>query len=311
MITGYVDSHCHFFESMRVAQWVKDTCDIWEYGEVANVQLSAASGTLQDLLSAMSVADVSRAVVVNCFSIDEWRDRAFNGLHDGLNLSGNTTAMSHSLLARMMMGYNEWILQTVTNVPEIVPFVAIDPWVLSHFELDNHLSLVTECGAKGAKIHPVAQRIDFRHEGSLGVVRLAASHGLPLVIHSGKAKGSIPFGEITSLMKVAKTPDLRLIIAHLGGATWKQAPAMAEDYPKVLFDISELIAWLGAPNAPTPSELVDIIRQIGPERVMFGSDFPWYDPSEMLQVVKNLPHLSDLELSAIVRDNAVKHLALH
>jgi len=86
---------------------------------------------------------------------------------------------------------------------------------------------------------------------------------------------------------------------------------MAEDYPKVLFDISELIAWLGAPNAPTPSELVDIIRQIGPERVMFGSDFPWYDPSEMLQVVKNLPHLSDLELSAIVRDNAVKHLALH
>ena len=44
-----------------------------------------------------------------------------------------------------------------------------------------------------------------------------------------------------------------------------------------VFDCSEIMAWTGALKAPTNLELAHIIKEIGPDRVMMGSDFPWYD----------------------------------
>jgi predicted TIM-barrel fold metal-dependent hydrolase len=78
----------------------------------------------------------------------------------------------------------------------------------------------------------------------------------------------------------AGAPAPRLVLAHLGGAAWRTAAAFAAEYPHVLFDLSEIVAWTGAPHAPSAAELVALIREIGVERVLFGGDFPWYDPGE-------------------------------
>jgi hypothetical protein len=55
---------------------------------------------------------------------------------------------------------------------------------------------------------------------------------------------------------------------------------------------------------------VRLIRDVGVERVMFGSDFPWYDPGEMVKAVRTLPGLSDGELAAILGENAARILRL-
>jgi predicted TIM-barrel fold metal-dependent hydrolase len=90
-------------------------------------------------------------------------------------------------------------------------------------------------------------------------------------------------------------PRLRLIVGHLGGAAWKQASALASDFPEVAFESSEILAWLGAPNAPTALEFVSLVRDIVIERVEFGSDFPWYDPGPLADVVRNLPIVTETE----------------
>ena len=78
----------------------------------------------------------------------------------------------------------------------------------------------------------------------------------------------------------------------------------------MLFDLSEIVMWTGAPNGPDEDELVRLVRDIGVERVMFGSDFPWYDPGEAIKEVRALPGLSDGELSAILGGNAARILDL-
>ena len=74
--------------------------------------------------------------------------------------------------------------------------------------------------------------------------------------------------------------------------------------------MSEIVAWVGAPNAPDPDELVALVRNIGVDRVLFGSDFPWYDPGEMAGVVRRLPGLRDGEIDAILGENAARILEL-
>ena len=65
-----------------------------------------------------------------------------------------------------------------------------------------------------------------------------------------------------------------------------------------------------APFAPSEEELVALVHDIGPERVMFGSDFPWYDPGEMIKIVRSLPGFTDDELAGILGGNAARILGL-
>ena len=82
---------------------------------------------------------------------------------------------------------------------------------------------------------------------------------------------------------------LRLVVAHLGGRTWRQAADLARDFPDVLFDCCEIVEWLGAAYAPTPEECVQLISKIDVDRVMMGSDFPWYDITQTAATINGLP----------------------
>jgi predicted TIM-barrel fold metal-dependent hydrolase len=53
-----------------------------------------------------------------------------------------------------------------------------------------------------------------------------------------------------------------------------------------------------------------MIRQIGPERVMLGTDFPWYDLERTVELVMALPVLSTGEKERILGANAVGLLDL-
>jgi predicted TIM-barrel fold metal-dependent hydrolase len=96
----------------------------------------------------------------------------------------------------------------------------------------------------------------------------------------------------------------------LAGKLARQIRDVAETCPKLLFDLSEIVAWVGASNAPTREELVRLVRDIGVDRVMFGSDFPWYDPGVMARTVRELADFSTMEQAAILGENAARLLSL-
>src|SRR5207248_6586390 len=103
---------------------------------------------------------------------------------------------------------------------------------------------------------------------------------------------------------------LQVVLAHLGGGAWRQTVALAEAFPDVAFDLCEIIEWIGAPQAPTADELARMIQQGGPERVLLGTDFPWYDLERTAGPVMDLPVLGQAEKEAILGENAARILAL-
>jgi hypothetical protein len=109
---------------------------------------------------------------------------------------------------------------------------------------------------------------------------------------------------------LAAFPNLTIVLAHLGGATWDQALEIARAYPNACFDCCEIIEWTGAPNALTDAQLARLIANIGPERVMMGSDFPWYDLDRQVERIMELPILSREQKEAMMGANAIRIVGL-
>jgi predicted TIM-barrel fold metal-dependent hydrolase len=171
--------------------------------------------------------------------------------------------------------------------------------------------MVETHGARGLKLHGAVQGFSMADERLWPVYGLCQELGLPVLGHGGPDRQGGGFAEPKAFGAMLKAfPRLKVIIAHMGGATWRQSPEIAALYPNAFFDCCEIIEWTGAPNAPSDEELARLIRTVGPDRVMMGSDFPWYDLDHSVQRVSELPVLSAAEKEAIMGANAMRILGL-
>jgi predicted TIM-barrel fold metal-dependent hydrolase len=95
-------------------------------------------------------------------------------------------------------------------------------------------------------------------------------------------------------------PDLRVVLAHLGGLRmWDDVrrhllPAGGNVY----FDTAYVSFYMG------PEDMLGLIRDIGPERVLFGSDYPWEEPGKAAQIIARLG-LEEAEREAVLWKNAI------
>jgi predicted TIM-barrel fold metal-dependent hydrolase len=145
----------------------------------------------------------------------------------------------------------------------------------------------------------------------LPIYRACVELGLTVLSHSGTAKGATQYAEPRAFAEVLRTlPDLTVVLAHLGGGSWRQTAELAQRFPHVAFDCCEIVEWTGAPNAPSDEALARLIRDIGPHRVMLGTDFPWYDLDHTVERVMALPLLSREEKEGMLGANAVRILRL-
>jgi len=195
---------------------------------------------------------------------------------------------------------------------QLTVFVAADPTVLGGDPGAAHLrEMVERHGAKGIKIHPVVQRFIPDDPRMHPIYQACVDLGIPVLSHAGSARDGAAYAEPRAFANVVRSfPELRLVLAHLGGGAWRQTAAFADAFPQVSFDLCEIIAWTGAPNAPTSSELAQLILDIGPQRVLLGTDFPWYDLADTANRVMDLPLLSDEQKIGILGANAARILRL-
>ena len=108
-----------------------------------------------------------------------------------------------------------------------------------------------------------------------------------------RLRDGAPYAEPHAFAEPLKVfPRLKLVLAHIGGGKWQQALEIAQAYPNAYFDCCEIIEWTGGSNAPTDQQLAQLIKEIGPDRVMMGTDFPWYDLDHTVERIMELPVLS-------------------
>jgi predicted TIM-barrel fold metal-dependent hydrolase len=293
-----VDVHMHLYETKEAGEREKDAYEIWEYGPKTDVEFSRFGGDVDDALTAMGDAGYAHAVVVNLFAVDLLDDA--------------TRAAGRAAHAERLVHLNRWACDTAAAHPELSVFVAADPAVLGGEEGAGHLrDMVESLAARGIKIHPVAQRFIPDDPRMRATYRTCVELGLPVLSHSGAAKAGARFADPASFGPVLDAfPDLTLVLAHLGGARWDQVAEFARAFPQASFDLSEVIAWTGAPNAPSRENLARLIQDVGPSRVMLGTDFPWYDLGRTVDLVMDLPLLATEEKEAILGANAARILRL-
>lgn len=302
-----VDAHMHVFPTAAIGDRWKTEYEIWEYGP-KDVEFTSYSGTMADADQAIAAAGYRHAVIANVFMANLVRGHAIQELPTGLTNADRAcqVAAIDASLPERLRAANDWIFEVAGGRPDVSVVLAYDPSVLPGEAGAKHVAtLARERGAKGIKIHPALQTFDPDDERMHPVYQTCVELRLTVLSHSGPSRGGPQYAEPDAFAPVLRRfPDLRLVLAHLGGGAWRQATGAAAAFRQVWFDLSEVISWMGAPNAPSGEDMARMIRAIGPERVLLGTDFPWYDLGETADRVEALPLLGRQEKDTILGANA-------
>ena len=169
-------------------------------------------------------------------------------------------------------------------------------------EVEKELDRIKEAGLKGVKLHPDFQHFCLDDEKAIAMFKAMADRNLPALIHTGDRR--YPYSEPVRMARVLdQVPDLKVICAHLGGwSVWNEAWRELAGRPGVWVDTSSSL------YAIKPDEAADVIRHSGVDRVLFGTDYPMWNPTEEVQKLLNLP-LTAQEQEMILHLNAEAFLA--
>lgn len=273
---------------------------------------SPYAGTVPELREAMDHGGIGTAVMANLTPVADMRDAALARLPADLPASARAEAEARlrDELRGRLVRRNRWTLETAD--PALLPFVGLDPSVMTPAEMRDELEACVEAGARGVKLHPIVQRLHPATDALWPVYELCQELGLPVLFHSGFLGRSQwnAFARPGVFADVLEAfPDLRVVLAHLGRGHYEEAVALAERFPQVVFDTCGAITAGAVSWRLGDEEAVALLRRIGVERVCFGSDYPWFDPAADAARLAALPGLSEGERAAILGDNARRLLA--
>jgi uncharacterized protein len=160
-------------------------------------------------------------------------------------------------------------------------------------------------GAAWLKLHPNTQDFDVADPAVVNVVRRAAERGLPVLFDAYSPWDADQPGKFVNL--ATAVPESRLILAHAHGPGFPQLLVydILARYPwwgrNVWIDISVTGPMLA--GGPFAEQLTFVLRKVGTDRVVFGSDYPVDDPLAAIRAVAELG-FTDEEQAAILHDNA-------
>ena len=304
-----IDTHMHIYRTREGGRQSKSGgYVIWEYGEKPDVRFSRYDGNIDDALEAMDNAGFSKAIVLG---VSSPRPQAEADSQEGMSPEEVARA-ERSAKAVWLKENNAWSCEVIRPHPQFVPFIHFDPRLLPGEEGPDHIRYMAEThGARGIKLHPPGQQLNVGDRSMWPFYQTCQDLGLPIVSHSGPARGGERYGEPSHFAEALEAfPQLTIVLAHMGGATWRQCVDIAQTYSNAYFDICEIIEWTGGTTAPTDQQLAQLVKDIGPEKVMMGTDFPWYDLDHTVERIMELPVLSKEEKEGMLGANAERILGL-
>jgi uncharacterized protein len=173
---------------------------------------------------------------------------------------------------------------------KIIPFVRLDMNEAPIEEATRCLDL----GARGIKLHPRAQKFLLNDERLAPVFALAAERKVPILIHGGR--GLPPIADDLAHL-VDRYADAQLIVAHAGIADLAALASRLGGKAGVFFDTS---VW-------SPIDLLGLYRLVGPEQVVYASDYPYgQQPASLLIALRTarLAGLDEEEVRGVLAGNA-------
>ncbi|MBM3944363.1 MAG: hypothetical protein FJ317_02605 [SAR202 cluster bacterium] len=306
-----IDVHVHFYASRREGRESVDPYVGWEFGKHPTPAFSKYDGVVDDVLANNKESGASKAFMVHFYLpfIDRYNHLKKLGLKP-TDAAGRRAIEEFSDMHRQnLKRSNYWACEVLKPHPQLFPYVFIDPWAFTPQEAADHMTdLAKNHGARGIKLHAPIQMFEMGDKRMWPTYEVCRDMGLGIVAHSGTSEGPVQYGDPRAFVPVYKSfPTLKLVTAHLGNGSWKQTRDVARENPNAMFDTCELIEWFGAPLGPTAREFAQLIKDIGPHRVLLASDFPWWSTKHVADIIMGLPVLSRQEKEGILGANAARY----
>lgn len=163
---------------------------------------------------------------------------------------------------------NEFAISQVVQHREFTGFGTI------HAALENleeEVEFIHKAGLKGVKMHPDTQLFDIDDPRLYPAYELLREKGLMVMLHMGDKR--YDYSHPARLRRVMDAfPGLKVMAAHFGGYSVPETAYELLKETDCFMDISSSLMFMDKATA------VDYIRRYGPERLVYGTDYPLWDP---------------------------------
>ena len=224
-------------------------------------------------------------------------DGTLTGLKNNMQAYGVDISVIQPVITKpsQTKSLNEWAASAASE--NIIPFGGIHP------ETDDYkrdIDFVCSLGIKGIKFHAEYQHFTVDSPEMLRIYDYAFSKGLIILHHAGFDPAFKPpyHSSPKQFANIAK--NMRggiMIAAHLGGQ--KQWDDVERYLPDTGIYIDTSMGFEYYPH----DQFLRIVKKMGADKVLFGSDSPWSKADGEIATLKSLP-LTDSERQAILYGNA-------
>lgn len=244
-----------------------------------------------------------------------------NGLAESLIESMHDSGIDYSII--LPVATNPRQCNTINHVAAIINATSDKSGLISfggiHPDCANYREILLNIksdGIKGIKIHPVYQQVDIDDIRFKRIIDYACSLGLIIVTHAGF---DVSFPQVSNVIPskihnvIEEIHPEKFVLAHMGGwGCYDDVIGMIAGQDVYLDTSFSIIPIINAENTAlsphnnrqlTNEMFVNLVRQHGADKILFGSDSPWASQSETLNNLK-LSGLSDNELKLITGVNA-------
>ncbi|HEX3029805.1 MAG TPA: amidohydrolase family protein [Clostridia bacterium] len=193
---------------------------------------------------------------------------------------------------------NDFIAKAQKDNRSFIGFGTLHPQI---DDIESEVDRIISIGLKGIKLHPDFQEFNIDDQSMMPIYKVLEGK-LPVLMHMGdENRNSSSPERLSNVLRLF--PDLTVIAAHFGGyKAWDDSEKFLVG-KNVYFDTSSALFEL------SNEEAVGMIRKHGPQKVLFGSDYPMWNHKEELQRFLNL-ELTQNERELILWKNASRLLGL-
>lgn len=209
---------------------------------------------------------------------------------------GRSLVFSVATKPTQTVAINQYIVETVARYEgRLLGLGTIHP---DNTEAEAHVAYMLAHGLRGVKLHPDIQGTAVDDKRCMRIY--AACEGrLPVLLHTGDSR--YDFSNPERLLHVLdRFPALTVIGAHFGGySVWQEAAKQLAGRPNLYVDCSSSLFAMSAEEGRR------LVHAYGADRVLFGTDYPMWSPTEELERFDAM-ELTERESEQILHGNAEK-----
>lgn len=218
-------------------------------GKFYNIKMEEQDGSVARLLEEIEGSDITRCVV-------------------------------HSVAVRpgTVSSINDFISSECEAHPEFVGFMTLHQ---DTEDIPAEIERACELGLRGIKLHPDTQEVNMDDERLMCAYEIAERKRLPLIIHCGDYR--YDYSHPRRLKRILhEFPNLVVDAAHFGGWSIQDYALEFLEDENCFLDVSSSMRFLG------PRRTRELVEAYGYDRVLFGSDFPMWTPTQELEVFRSV-----------------------